>query len=130
MNKAGAQLPFGIPRDLGVMSVSMFIWGFGEGLFIYFYPLALQRWDSDPVLIGAVLSGLGVAMALVQIPAGYLSDRFGSLPLIRAASILGVLAAAVMAGLLKICWIKQIFRAKAPAPTPPPPHRASRSRAG
>lgn len=35
-------------------------------------------------------------MAVVQVPAGYLSDRFGSRPLIRVASILGVLCALVM----------------------------------
>ncbi len=97
MNKTSAQLPFGISRDLAILAISMFIWGLGEGLFIYFYPLSLQRWDSDPVLIGAVLSGLGVTMALVQIPAGYLSDRFGSRPLIRAGSVLGVIAAVIMA---------------------------------
>jgi len=97
MNKLGGQLPFGIPRDLAVLAVSMFIWGFGEGLFIYFYPLALQRWNSDPVLIGAVLSAIGVTMAVVQVPAGYLSDRLGPRLLIRAASILGVIAAVIMA---------------------------------
>jgi MFS family permease len=97
LNKAGARIPFGIPRDLAVLAVAMFVWGFGEGLFIYFYPPSLQRWSSNPVLIGTVLSMLGVAMALVQVPAGYLSDRFGSLPLIRAASILGVVSAVVMA---------------------------------
>jgi DHA1 family tetracycline resistance protein-like MFS transporter len=36
-------------------------------------------------------------MAVVQAPAGYLSDRFGSLPLIRASLILGVIAAGMMA---------------------------------
>ena len=47
--------------------------------------------------IGAVLSILGVVMAVVQAPAGYLSDRFGPRPLIRAAMILGVVAAGMMA---------------------------------
>jgi MFS family permease len=97
LNKAAGQLPFGIPRDLGVLAVSMFIWGLGEGLFIYFYPLSLQRWDADAVQIGVVLSMIGVTMALIQVPAGYLSDRFGSRPLIRAASILGVISAVMMA---------------------------------
>jgi MFS family permease len=97
LNKSEAQLPFGIPRDLAVLAVSNCIWGLGEGLFIYFYPLAIQRWDSDPVLIGAVLSAIGVTMALVQVPAGYLSDRFGSRPLIRAAFILGIISAVIMA---------------------------------
>jgi MFS family permease len=75
----------------------MFIWGLGEGLFIYFYPLALQRWNSDPVLIGVVLSMIGVTMVVVQVPAGFLSDRFGSRLLIRAALILGVISAVIMA---------------------------------
>jgi MFS family permease len=97
LNKTGSPLPFGIPRDLAVLAVSMFIWGLGEGLFIYFFPLALQRWNSDPVLIGGVLSMIGVTMAVVQVPAGYLSDRFGTRPLIRAALILGILAAVIMA---------------------------------
>jgi len=97
LNKVGAQLPFGIPRDLAVIAVSTFIWGLGEGLFIYFYPLTLQRWDADPVLIGTVLSMIGVTMAVVQVPAGYLSDRFGTRPLIRAASILGVITVMIMA---------------------------------
>jgi MFS family permease len=34
---------------------------------------------------------------VVQAPAGYLSDRFGTLPLIRASLILGVIAAGMMA---------------------------------
>ena len=97
MNKTEAQSPFGIPRDLAVLAVSMFIWGLGEGLFIYFFPLALQRWDMNTVQIGAVLSMIGVTMAVVQVPAGYLSDRFGSRRLMRAALILGVTAAMIMA---------------------------------
>ena len=97
MNTTGVRLPFGIPLDLGILAVMMFIWGLGEGLFIYFYPLSLQRWEIDSVQIGAVLSLLGISMALVQAPAGYLSDRFGTRPLIRAACILGVIAAMIMA---------------------------------
>src|SRR5512133_2191535 len=93
----GRQLPFGMPRDVGIFAVTTFIWGLGEGLFIFFYPLALQQWQIDTVQIGAVLSLLGVIMAVVQAPAGYLSDRFGTRPLIRASLILGVIAAGMMA---------------------------------
>ncbi len=96
MNNSGARVPFGIPRDLAVIAIAIFIWGLGEGLFIFFYPLSLQHWGMNPVQIGVVLSLIGVIMAVVQVPAGYLSDRFGSRPLIRAALILGVLCALVM----------------------------------
>jgi MFS family permease len=96
INKTSVRSLFGIPRDLVVIAIANFIWGLGEGLFIYFYPLSLQRWDMGPVQIGVVLSMIGVIMALVQVPAGYLSDRFGTRPLIRSALILGVLSALVM----------------------------------
>jgi MFS family permease len=97
MIRTDTRLPFGIPRDLGILTVTNFTWGVGEGLFIFFYPLLLQRWNIDSLQIGAVLSLLGVIMALVQAPAGYLSDRFGTRPLIRTACILGVIAAGMLA---------------------------------
>lgn len=91
------KMPFDIPRDLAIVSISAFIWGLGEGLFILFLPLALQRWNTDAVQIGAVLSMIGVTMAVVQGPAGYFSDRFGTRPLIFASLLLGIASAIVMA---------------------------------
>ena len=97
MNRIDTKLPLGIHRDLAIVAISAFIWGLGEGLFIFFLPLALQRWNTDAVQIGVVLSMIGVAMAVVQVPAGYLSDRFGTRPLIFASLILGTVSAIVMA---------------------------------
>jgi len=84
-------------RDLAIVAISAFIWGLGEGLFIFFLPLALQRWNTDAVQIGAVLSMIGVTMAVVQVPAGYFSDRFDARPLIFASLLLGIASAIVMA---------------------------------
>ena len=97
MNRIDTKLPLGIHRDLAIVAISAFIWGLGEGLFIFFLPLALQRWNSDAVQIGGVLSLIGVTMAVVQVPAGYFSDRFGTRPLIFASLILGIASAIVMA---------------------------------
>jgi MFS family permease len=97
MNRTSIRLPFGLPRDVGILALTNLIWGLGEGLFIFFYPLSLQRWQIDSLQIGAVLSLLGVIMAVVQAPAGYLSDRFGPRLLIRAALVLGVTSAGMMA---------------------------------
>jgi len=101
MNRMDPQLPFGIPRDVGILAVRNLIWGLGEGLFIFFYPLALQQWHINTVQIGAVLSLLGIIMVVVQALAGYLSDRFGTLLLIRSACILGVIAAGMMAAAMR-----------------------------
>jgi MFS family permease len=96
LNRINIKLPLGIQRDLAIVAISAFIWGLGEGLFIFFLPLTLQRWNTDAVQIGAVLSMIGVTMAVVQVPAGYFSDRFGARPLIFASLILGIASAIVM----------------------------------
>ena len=97
MNRMDTKVPLGINHDLAIVAISAFIWGLGEGLFIYFLPLALQSWNTDAVQIGAVLSLIGGTMAVVQVPAGYLSDRFGTRPLIFASLLLGIASAIVMA---------------------------------
>jgi MFS family permease len=97
MNWIDTKMPLGIHRDLAIVAVAALIWGLGEGLFIFFLPLALQRWNTDAVQIGAVLSMIGVTMAVVQIPAGYFSDRLGTRPLIFASQLLGIASAIVMA---------------------------------
>ncbi|KAF0109373.1 MAG: major facilitator superfamily transporter [Chloroflexi bacterium] len=84
-------------RNLLLVAVSLFVWGIGEGLFIYFQPLYLQEWGADPLLIGGILGGMGIAMAVSQIPAGYLSDKFGSRSIMWASWILGTITAWVMA---------------------------------
>jgi MFS family permease len=97
MNRINTKMPLGIHRDLTIVAISAFIWGLGEGLFIFFLPLALQRWNTDAVQIGVVLSMIGVTMAVVQVPAGYFSDRFGTQPIIFASLLLGIASAIVMA---------------------------------
>ncbi len=66
-------------------------------MFIYFQPIYLQQLGASPLLIGAILGGMGIAMSLTQIPAGYLGDRFGRLPLMWASWGLGTISAGIMA---------------------------------
>jgi len=84
-------------RDLLLVAASMFTWGAGEGLFLYFQPLYLQQWGASPVAIGTIYGAIGVAMAIAQIPAGYLSDRIGSRNIMWASWIAGTVAAWIMA---------------------------------
>jgi MFS family permease len=97
MNRIDKKIPWSIERDLVIVAVSALIWGLGEGLFIFFLPLTLQRWNSDAVQIGTVLSMIGITMAVAQVPAGYFSDRFGARPIIFASLLLGIASAIVMA---------------------------------
>jgi MFS family permease len=84
-------------RNLLLVAISLFIWGTGEGLFFYFQPIYLQELNADPLMIGTILGGMGIAMTLAQIPAGYLSDRFGSRTIMWGSWILGTISAWVMA---------------------------------
>jgi MFS family permease len=75
----------------------MFTWGIGDGLFIFFQPIYLEELGADPILIGTILGGFGLAMTVSHIPAGYLADRIGRKPLIVAAWFTGTVSAWIMA---------------------------------
>jgi len=84
-------------RDLILIGIAMFAWGLGEGLFIFFQPIYLEELGADPILIGTILGGFGMAMTLSHIPAGFLADRFGRKPLIVAAWATGMITCWMMA---------------------------------
>lgn len=86
-----------MPRDLAVVVTALFTWGMGEGMFWYLQPVYLQTFGAKPVEIGAVLSLVGVAMVLAQVPAGAISDRIGARPVMRSAWVIGLLATILMA---------------------------------
>ena len=83
--------------DLILLSVSLFTWGIGEGMFIYFQPIYLQQLGANTMTIASVFSAFGLAMMVAHIPAGYLADRIGRKPLLVAAWVAGLLAAWCMA---------------------------------
>ena len=83
--------------SLLLVGISLLTWGLGEGMFLYFVPLYLQQLGAEPFVIGTVYSAFGFAMLLAHIPAGYLSDKIGRRPLIRAAWIMGLVATLAMA---------------------------------
>ncbi len=91
-------------RDLILVSLSLLVWGLGEGMFAIFQPLYLQQFGADPRMIGGILGAMGLAMAAAQAPAGYLADRIGSRPLMRVAWVVGVLAAGIMAFAASLPW--------------------------
>ncbi len=82
---------------LWLIGISLLAWGLGEGMFFVFVPIYLIELGASPILIGSILGASGASMAVAHIFAGYLSDRIGSRPLLRAAWVLGLLAAAMMA---------------------------------
>ena len=79
------------------LSVSLFTWGLGEGLFLVFQPIYLAKLGANTMTIAAVFSAFGLAMMIAHIPAGFLADRIGRKPLLIVSWTLGVVATWVMA---------------------------------
>ena len=84
-------------RDLLLVAIALLAWGAGESTYILFQPLYLAELGASPVSIGTILGGVGTAMTLAHIPAGYLADLIGRRIMMWSAWILGVTAGAIMA---------------------------------
>lgn len=83
--------------SLILLFISLFTWGVGEGMFIYFQPIYLQQLGASMLIIASVFSIYGAAMMIAHVPAGLLADRFGRKPLLIVSWVVGMLAAFVMA---------------------------------
>jgi MFS family permease len=80
-----------------LIALSLFTWGIGEGMFLYFQPIYLHQLGATTMTIAGVFSAFGAAMMVAHIPAGYLSDKIGRRPLLWAAWFFGLAAVWCMA---------------------------------
>ncbi len=63
-------------RDIKLIAFALFLWGCGEGLFIYIMPLYMEQLGASPQEVGAVLGLAAFLAACSFIPGGLLADRF------------------------------------------------------
>ena len=84
-------------RDLLILALALFTWGIGESVFFFFQPLYLEQMGASHMSIGTIMGFFGIALTVAHLPAGYLADRIGRRPLLRAAWAVGMLTAWIMA---------------------------------
>ena len=84
-------------RDLRLVALSLLIWGFGEGMFIYFQPIYLRQLGADPVAIGGILGLAAAGMLVSHLPAGALADHVGRKSTMVVAWVIATVAAGMMA---------------------------------
>jgi len=87
----------GLSRDNQLITLSLLLWGLGEGLFFFIQPWYIGELGADPRQIGGVLALAGVVTTLTYLPGGILSDRFDRKRVMIGGYVLGSLAAVVMA---------------------------------
>jgi len=66
----------GLPRDLRLLFLSLFLWTFGLGLYNYIWPLYLRDLQASPSDVGLVFSIGFLALALSMIPGGILANKY------------------------------------------------------
>ena len=66
----------GLPRDLRLLFLSLFLWTFGLGLYNYIWPLYLRELQATPSDVGLVFSIGFLALALSMIPGGLLANKY------------------------------------------------------
>jgi MFS family permease len=86
----------GVTRDLRLVSLSLLLWGLGEGMFIYFQPLYLHELGASPLAIGGIIGMAGLSLTFVHIPAGAVADHFGRKTIMTASWLIGTLATLLM----------------------------------
>ncbi|MFC2028404.1 MFS transporter [Chloroflexota bacterium] len=96
---------------LVLISISLFTWGIGEGMFWYFQSIYLDQLGANTMTIAGVFSAVGLAMMIAHIPAGWISDRIGRRPVLWIAWSTGVFSAWIMAlaGNLQVFIVGMIF---------------------
>jgi len=84
-------------RNLFFIAASLFLWGFGEGMFFNFVPIYLDnQFLLSKYEIGWILGAFGFSMAITHIPAGRFADRIGRKPLLTIAWVLGLISTLIM----------------------------------
>lgn len=64
-----------MPRDIKLMTLSLFLWGWGYGLYAYVFPLHVRSLGASPGQVGIVFSIMMVVLALSYIPGGIIADK-------------------------------------------------------
>lgn len=84
-------------RDTRWVLWSYFLWGVGEGLWIYMQPLYVRSLGASPAQTGLVLGMWGVGRLLFILPAGILADRYDARRLLIPGWYIGALGVLIIA---------------------------------
>jgi MFS family permease len=79
------------------MALVLFLWGMGEGMWMYIRPLYVTALGGTVAQAGIVLAIAGIAPVLLMLPAGRLVDRFGPRHVMLLTWWIGTISAVMLA---------------------------------
>ena len=83
-------------RDNRLMTLALFLWGAGEGLFLYILPLYMQQLGATPEEVGGVLALAAFLTACSFIPGGLLADHFDPKKVMIGGWVIGGVSSLMM----------------------------------
>lgn len=86
-----------IDRDLRLIFLSTFLWGFGLFLYIFLQPLYVTQLGANPAQVGATLGVGSFIAAILYAPIGLWADRHGRKSVILLGWSIGAVSAFFMA---------------------------------
>ena len=90
-------------RNIPLIAIALFLWGFGERMFLNFMTIYLDKQFSlGKSEIGIIFGAYGLAMAITHLPAGRLADQIGRRPLLISARLIGLITTLVMSFALSL----------------------------
>lgn len=73
-----------MPASLRWLSLALFLWSFGSGLFQYLLPVFVRQLGGGAIALGMIFALTSATTAVAVIPGGWLADRFERRALIIA----------------------------------------------
>lgn len=92
-----SKLRLGLSRDNQLVTLSLFIWGLGEGLFFFVQPWYIGKLGANPTQIGGALALASLITAVVYLPGGVISDRLDRKTTMVGGYVIGTIAVVIMA---------------------------------
>jgi MFS transporter, ACDE family, multidrug resistance protein len=83
-------------RDTRLVMISFFLWGVGEGLWMFIQPLYVKSLGASPEQAGFVIGLWGWGRLLFILPAGLLADRWGARRLLLPGWYIGSVGVLIM----------------------------------
>jgi MFS family permease len=92
-------------RNMRLLFISLFFWGFGFGLYWYIFPIYAMELGASAVQVGLIFSVAFIAATLSYIPGGILADKYDRKSIMLVGWLLGTFSVLIFAFANTWLWL-------------------------
>ena len=94
-----------LDRNMRLLFISLFFWGFGFGLYWYIFPIYAMELGANAVQVGLIFSVAFIAATLSYIPGGILADKYDRKSIMLVGWLLGTFSVLIFAFANTWLWL-------------------------